>query len=87
MSSQWEDIREHARGCWRNTTCVLPIPTPRAGSLSGGNQQKVVLARELSSPRPTVLVADNPTWGLDVGAIDYVHRRLLEMRDAGGAIC
>ena len=35
---------------------------------------------------PRVLVADNPTWGLDVGAIDYVHLKLLEMRDSGGAV-
>jgi simple sugar transport system ATP-binding protein len=45
----------------------------------------VVLARELARS-PKILVADNPTWGLDVGAIDYVHRKLLEMRDGGGAI-
>ncbi len=82
---QWEDIRKHARRLLEEYDVRPPDPDARAGSLSGGNQQKVVLARELSS-RPTVLVADNPTWGLDVGAIDYVHRRLLGMRDAGGAI-
>jgi simple sugar transport system ATP-binding protein len=82
---QWEDIRKHARRLLEEYDVRPPDPDARAGSLSGGNQQKVVLARELSS-RPTVLVADNPTWGLDVGAIDYVHRRLLAMRDAGGAI-
>ena len=82
---QWEDIRDHARRLLEEYDVRPPNPDARAGSLSGGNQQKVVLARELSS-RPTVLVADNPTWGLDVGAIDYVHRRLLKMRDEGGAI-
>lgn len=56
-----------------------------AGSLSGGNQQKVVLAREFSR-NPKVLIADNPTWGLDVGAVDYVHRRLLQVKEAGAAI-
>lgn len=62
-----------------------PDPRATAGTLSGGNQQKVVLARELARS-PKILIADNPTWGLDVGAIDYVHRKLLEMRDSGGAI-
>jgi ABC-type uncharacterized transport system ATPase subunit len=56
-----------------------------ASSLSGGNQQKVVIARELSA-NPKVLVAAQPTRGLDVGAIEFVHRRLVEERDAGRAI-
>jgi general nucleoside transport system ATP-binding protein len=54
-------------------------------SLSGGNQQKAVLARELSR-RPKLLIAMQPTRGLDVGAIDDVHARLLEQREAGMAI-
>jgi simple sugar transport system ATP-binding protein len=54
-------------------------------TLSGGNQQKVVLARELSH-HPRVLIAAQPTRGLDVGAVEAVYRRLLEYRDAGGAI-
>jgi general nucleoside transport system ATP-binding protein len=59
-------------------------PTP-ARSLSGGNQQKVVLAREIQS-NPRLLIAAQPTRGLDVGAIEYVHRRLVEQRDAGCAV-
>jgi simple sugar transport system ATP-binding protein len=54
-------------------------------SLSGGNQQKVVIARELSA-NPKVLIAAQPTRGLDVGAIEFVHRRLVEERDKGRAI-
>jgi len=54
-------------------------------SLSGGNQQKVVLARELSRPLG-ILVACQPTRGLDVGAIEFVHRRLIEERDRGTAV-
>ena len=56
-----------------------------AGSLSGGNQQKFVIARELAAD-PKVLVAAQPTRGLDVGAIEFVHRRLVEERDKGRAI-
>ncbi|MCU1411378.1 MAG: heme transporter ATP-binding protein [Rhodoglobus sp.] len=52
------------------------------GRLSGGNQQKVVLARELSRPL-RLLVAAQPTRGLDVGSIEFVHTRIIETRDAG----
>jgi ABC-type uncharacterized transport system ATPase subunit len=60
-------------------------PATRAGALSGGNQQKVIVAREVSRD-PRVLVAAQPTRGLDVGAIEFVHRRLVEERDEGRAI-
>ena len=60
-------------------------PGTPARALSGGNQQKVVLAREIQS-NPQVLIAAQPTRGLDVGAIEYVHRRLVEQRDAGCAV-
>jgi simple sugar transport system ATP-binding protein len=53
--------------------------------LSGGNQQKLVLGRELSR-NPKLLIAMQPTRGLDVGAIEYVHKRLLEQATAGTAI-
>lgn len=55
------------------------------GTLSGGNQQKVVVARELSRPI-RLLVATQPTRGLDVGSIEYVHRRMVEERDKGVAV-
>jgi simple sugar transport system ATP-binding protein len=60
-------------------------PETRAGALSGGNQQKVVLAREIERD-PRVLIAAQPTRGLDVGAIEFVHRRLVEERDEGRAV-
>ncbi|MBV8080393.1 MAG: ABC transporter ATP-binding protein [Actinobacteria bacterium] len=60
-------------------------PLTLARALSGGNQQKVVVAREVERD-PTVLIAAQPTRGLDVGAIEYVHRRLVAERDAGHAI-
>jgi general nucleoside transport system ATP-binding protein len=56
-----------------------------AAALSGGNQQKVAIAREIAS-NPKVLIAHQPTRGLDVGAIEFVHRRLVAERDKGRAV-
>ena len=56
-----------------------------AGSLSGGNQQKVIIAREITN-NPDVLVAAQPTRGLDVGAIEYVHKFLVQQRNMGKAV-
>jgi ABC-type uncharacterized transport system ATPase subunit len=60
-------------------------PQTLAGALSGGNQQKVILAREIARD-PNVLIAAQPTRGLDVGAIEFVHRRLVEERDEGRGV-
>src|SRR5579884_647178 len=60
-------------------------PLTPAGALSGGNQQKLVAARELARD-PQALIAAQPTRGLDVGAIEYLHRRLVAERDEGRAI-
>jgi general nucleoside transport system ATP-binding protein len=57
-----------------------------AGSLSGGNQQKVVLARELSKPVVSLFVASQPTRGVDVGAIEFIHKRVVAERDSGIAV-
>ena len=57
----------------------------RAGSLSGGNQQKLVIAREIQRD-PKLLIAAQPTRGVDIGAIEFIHRRLVEERDAGTAV-
>jgi len=69
----------------RQYNIKAPGALARAGDLSGGNQQKVVLARELSG-RPKVLIANQPTRGVDIGATEYMRQRLLEQRDRGVAI-
>jgi ABC-type uncharacterized transport system ATPase subunit len=56
-----------------------------AGSLSGGNQQKVIVARELARP-VKLLIASQPTRGLDVGSIEFIHQRIVEARDKGTAV-
>ncbi|WDF83183.1 ABC transporter ATP-binding protein [Lacticaseibacillus pabuli] len=56
-----------------------------AGSLSGGNQQKLIIAREMSRD-PQLLIAMNPTRGLDVGAIEFIHQQILNARDEGHAV-
>ena len=76
---------ERARALIREFDVRGGGPATRAGGLSGGNQQKVVLAREIDRD-PKVLIAAQPTRGLDVGAIEFVHRRLIEERDEGRAI-
>jgi simple sugar transport system ATP-binding protein len=60
-------------------------PNVRTASLSGGNKQKLVVGRELSRDTPLV-IAENPTWGVDIGAIDFIHRELIRMRDLGHAV-
>ncbi|MBL0375199.1 ABC transporter ATP-binding protein [Rhizobium sp. KVB221] len=62
-----------------------PNPRLKTANFSGGNQQKIVLAREMER-NPDVLIIGQPTRGVDVGAIEFIHRRIIEMRDAGKAI-
>jgi simple sugar transport system ATP-binding protein len=62
-----------------------PGPDTTAGSLSGGNQQKLIVARELQR-KPDALLAVQPTRGLDVGAIEFVHKQLVAERDAGRGV-
>ncbi len=64
----------------RPANCLL-----KTANFSGGNQQKVVLAREIERD-PTVLLIGQPTRGVDIGAIEFIHRRLIELRDAGKGI-
>lgn len=62
-----------------------PIPDLAAKSFSGGNQQKIVLAREIER-NPALLLVGQPTRGVDIGAIEFIHKRIVELRDAGAAV-
>src|SRR6266516_2640062 len=64
----------------RTTSVEAPV-----SSLSGGNQQKLIIAREFAA-EPIALIASQPTRGVDIGAIEFIHRRIIELRDAGKAV-
>jgi simple sugar transport system ATP-binding protein len=78
-------ITEFASSRIKEFDIRTPGPSTEAENLSGGNLQKVVLARELSK-QPDILICAQPTRGLDVGAIEYVHKRILAERARGAAI-
>ncbi len=93
------DEAPYARGGFRNDAAIrdwakraieqydirTPSPTVSAETLSGGNQQKAIVAREFSRDL-SALVLDQPTRGLDVGSIEFIHRQVIAKRDAGAAI-
>ncbi len=62
-----------------------PIPTLAAKSFSGGNQQKIVVAREMEQS-PALLLIGQPTRGVDIGAIEFIHNQIIALRDAGAAV-
>ncbi len=78
------EVRRHCQRLVAEYDVRTPGTAVRMRQLSGGNQQKVVLAREFDR-RPTLLIASQPTRGLDVGATEFVYGRLLDHRAAGGA--
>jgi len=78
-------IRKNASELVKTFDIRTPGITAITGGLSGGNQQKVIVAREFSRPIK-LLIASQPTRGLDVGSIEYIHRRMIEKRDDGTAI-
>jgi simple sugar transport system ATP-binding protein len=78
-------IREWAIRAIDQYDIRAPGPTVTAGQLSGGNQQKTVVAREFSRDLKA-LVLDQPTRGLDVGSIEFIHRQVIQRRDAGAAV-
>lgn len=78
-------IREYAQKIFDRFDIRAAGLDTAVGSLSGGNMQKVVIAREFSSDADVYIVAQ-PTRGVDIGAIEFIHQRILEKRDAGAAI-
>jgi len=81
----WDRVRDHAGAVVEDYDVRPPDPDTDAESLSGGNQQKFVVGRELERD-PRLLVASHPTRGVDVGSIEFIHDRLLEMRSHGVAV-
>ncbi len=78
-------VRRHCEQLMASYDVRPPDPDLRTELLSGGNQQKLVLARELER-EPKVLLVGQPTRGVDIGAIEFIHRRLIAMRDEGSAV-
>ncbi len=82
---QWDVALHNAEKLVNQFDIRTPSVMTPVGSLSGGNQQKVIVARELSRPIH-LLIAAQPTRGLDVGSIEYIHSQILERRDEGVAV-
>jgi len=82
---QFDQVYEYAERVSEEFDVRTPSIALPAQNLSGGNQQKVIVAREFSRPIK-LLIAAQPTRGLDVGSIEYIHRRLIQKRDEGVAV-
>ncbi|MFN3344101.1 MAG: ABC transporter ATP-binding protein [Chloroherpetonaceae bacterium] len=91
---KWNELARYAldmatlfdvRSAWQNGE-RSKLTDAKIGSLSGGNQQKLVSARELGRPQLRLLILAQPTRGVDIGAIEFIHRKIIETRDKGIAI-
>ena len=78
-------VTQHCQDLMTEFDVRPPDPEIRSANLSGGNQQKLIIARELSQD-PKVLLIGQPTRGVDIGAIEFIHRQIIARRDAGCAI-
>lgn len=85
MVLQEKTIIENAKALAKQYDVRTPNVFVNASTLSGGNQQKVIIAREFSRPI-RLLIASQPTRGLDVGSIEYIHSRIIQKRDEGTAV-
>ncbi len=78
-------INTRVREIIENFDVRPPVPSLTAKSLSGGNQQKLIIGREFEL-NPKLLLVSQPTRGVDIGAIEFIHRKLIALRDAGSAV-
>ncbi len=85
IEMDWPTIAQQATQLVKMYDVHTPSIQTNVGSLSGGNQQKVIVARELARP-VKLLIVNQPTRGLDVGSIEFIHRRIVEARDRGTAV-
>ncbi len=85
LELDFEALERQAEALVHTFDIRTPGTDTPASSLSGGNQQKVIVARELARP-VRLLIANQPTRGLDVGSVEFIHRRILAARDAGAAV-
>jgi simple sugar transport system ATP-binding protein len=86
MVMDWGETREEARRLVDQFDVRTPSIEVKAANLSGGNQQKVIVAREFGRPEVKLAIASQPTRGLDVGSIEYIHGQIVAQRDRGAAI-
>ncbi len=85
LGLRYQKIREYCRKLIKEYDIRTSNEKVHAKSLSGGNQQKLIVAREIDRD-PSLCIASQPTRGLDVGAIAFVHKKLVELRDQGKAV-
>ena len=85
IAMDWDAVSTRARALVKNYDVRTPGIRVPVSTLSGGNQQKVIVAREFSN-EVKLIIASQPTRGLDVGSIEYIHERIVEQRDAGAGV-
>lgn len=85
IAMNYNEIRKHCQKLIEEFDVRTPNDEVPASALSGGNQQKLIAAREIAKD-PDLMIAAQPTRGIDVGAIEYIHKRLVEERDKGKAV-
>ncbi|MDT8717573.1 ABC transporter ATP-binding protein [Clostridium sp. 19966] len=85
IALNYKAIKEHCRKLIKDFDVRTPNEEVAASALSGGNQQKLIVAREITKD-PSLLIVAQPTRGLDVGAIEYIHSRIVQERDNGKAV-
>ncbi len=85
INMNWSGARTEAERLVKDFDIRTPSTETSCGKLSGGNQQKVIVAREISRPLK-LAIASQPTRGVDVGSIEYIHNRLVDLRDRGVAV-